>query len=65
MHDIANDWKNIYLTLFEKITVIKAFMLPHLTHIATAIPNLSAKKIEEIKWIGEDFIRCGSPIVQM
>ena len=49
-----------YLTLFGKITVIKMYMLPQLTHKATVVPNLAAKQIEEIHRIWEDFIREGS-----
>ena len=63
MHNIANNWKYHYLTLFEKITVIKTYMLPQLTHIATVIPNLSAKQIQEIEKIWEEFIRSGCPTV--
>ena len=38
-------------------------MLHLLTHIATVIPNLSIKQIQEIHKLWEDFIREGSPKV--
>ena len=64
MRDIASNWKFRYLTcIFEKVTVIKMFMLPQLTHIATVIPSLTAKQIEEIHKIWEHCICEGGPKV--
>ena len=48
MRNVANNWKVRYLTIFGKITVTKTFMLPQLTHVATVIPSLTAKQVEEI-----------------
>ena len=56
MRDVANNWKFCYLTLFGKITVIKTYMLPQLTHIATVVQNLATKQIEEIHKVWEEFI---------
>ena len=36
-----NSWRQRFLTVFEKIIVIKTMCLPKFTHIATVIPNLS------------------------
>ena len=63
MQDIASSWKFTYLTIFDKLTVIKTFMLPQLTNIATVVPTLSAKPIDEIHKIWNEFIREGSPNV--
>ena len=52
MRDIANNWKFKYLTIFGKITVIKTFMLPQLTHVATVVPSLTIKEIDEIQESG-------------
>ena len=49
MREISNSWKFRYLTIFGKITVIKTFMLPKLTHTVTVVPSLTAKLIEEIE----------------
>ena len=46
MRDVSNNWKYRYLTIFAKITVIKTYMLPKLTHIASVILNLTPQKIE-------------------
>ena len=45
MQDVMNSWKFRHLIIFGKLTVIKTFCLPKLTHIATVIPNLSSTKI--------------------
>ena len=60
MRDISNSWKFKYLPIFGKIAVIKTFMLPQLTHIATVIPSLSIKQMEEIHKIWDEFIQEGS-----
>ena len=60
MRDIARSWKFKYLTIFGKLTVIKSFMLPQLTHVATVVQSLSAKQIEEIHGIWNESIREGS-----
>ena len=39
------------------------FMMPQITHLATLIPNLTAKQVEEMHKIWEDFICEGSPKV--
>ena len=63
MHNIFNSWKFKYLTIFDKLTVIKTFMLPQFTHIATVVSSLSAKQVDEIHRIWNKFIREGSPKV--
>ena len=57
MHEVSNSWKFRYLTIFGKIKVIKIFIMPKLTHTATVVASLTAKQIEEIENIWEDFIR--------
>ena len=57
MHNVANNWEFCYLTLFGQISIIKTHILSQLTHIATVVPNLATKQIEEIHRIWEDFIR--------
>ena len=52
MKEVANDWKFRYLSIFGNITVMKTFMFPKFTHIASIVSNLSAKIVEEIKKIG-------------
>ena len=63
MRDIANSWKFRYLTIFGKLTVIKMFLLLQLTHVATVVPTLTAKQIEEIHSVWNEFIHVGSPNV--
>ena len=63
IRDISNNWKFRYLTIFGKMTVMKMFMLPQLTHLATVIPSLTARQVEEIHKIWEDFICEDSPNV--
>ena len=63
MQDIADNRKFKYLTIFRKIMVIKTFMLPQLMHIATVVPSLTVKQIEEIHGIWNEFIHEGSPRV--
>ena len=53
---IANSWRNIYVSVYGKVCVVKTLMLPKLTHIATNLPNLKAKQILEIEKIWYDYI---------
>ena len=38
-------------------------MLPQLTHVATVVPTLTTKQIEEIHGVWNEFIHAGSPSV--
>ena len=51
------------MTVFGKITVIKTMCLPKFTHIATVIPSLSLKRINEIEREFEIFINHKNPSV--
>ena len=51
-----SSWKHRFLTVFDKITVIKTMCLPKFTHIATVIPSLSLKRINEIEREFEIFL---------
>ena len=42
---VANSWKNIYVSIYGKVCVVKTLMLPKLTHFATVLPTLTAKQI--------------------
>ncbi|MCP3679187.1 MAG: hypothetical protein GY782_02550, partial [Gammaproteobacteria bacterium] len=53
---IANSWKNRYVSVYGKVCVIKTLMLPKLTHIATVLPNLSAKQIKEIEQVWYNYL---------
>ena len=54
---VANDWRNKYLTIFGKITVIETFMLSKLSHIATILPTPPKVFCKKIKSIMIDFIK--------
>ena len=58
-----SSWKHRFLTVFGKITVIKTMCLPKFTHIATVIPSLSLKQINEIEREFEIFINYKNPSV--
>ena len=51
------------MTVFGKITVIKTMCLPKFTHIATVIPSLSIKRINEIERKFDTFINHNNPSV--
>ena len=57
MQEVINSCMFRYLTIFSKVTIIKTSMLPKLTHIASVIPSLTAKRMEEIEKEWEYFIR--------
>ena len=63
MQEIMNNWKFRYLTRFGKLTVIKTYMLPQLTNVATVVPTLTARQIDEIHRVWNEFIHAGSPSV--
>ena len=63
MQEIVNNWKFRYLNIFGKLTVIRTYMLPQLTHVATVVPTLNAKHIDEIHRLWNEFIHAGSPNV--
>ena len=54
---LAKKWRYRYLTVFGKICVIKTLILPKLAHLATSLPNISRKKIEEIGKICLKFLK--------
>ena len=51
-----SSWRHRFLTVFDKITVIKTMCIPKFTHIATVIPNLSLGQIKEIEKEFEIFL---------
>ena len=53
---LLNKWSYKFLTPYGRITIIKTLALPKITHIATAIPNLDNKLIEDIQKILFDFL---------
>ena len=63
MQDIGNNWNFRYLTIFSKLTVIKTYMLPQLTHVATVVRALTAKQIDEIHRVWNEYIHAGSQSV--
>ena len=53
---LLNKWSYKFLTPYGRITIIKTLALPKITHIATALPNLDTKQINEIQKILFDFL---------
>ena len=54
--DVANSWRNRYVSVYGKVCVVKTLMLPKLTHIATVLPTLPTKQIKEMEKIWHDYI---------
>ena len=48
---VANSWRNRYVSVYGEVCVVKTLMLPKLTHIATVLPTLKKKQIDEIEKI--------------
>ena len=61
---LLNKWSYKFLTPYGRITIIKTLALPKITHIATAIPNLDNKLIEDIQKILFDFLWKKNPSQQ-
>ena len=57
MRQTTNDWRCQYLLKDGKITIIKTYLLPKLTHIAMILPYLTVKELSEIEGIWERFIK--------
>ena len=55
-------WKFRYLTVFDKITVMKTMCLPKFTHVSTVIKSLSITKINEIEKEFNRFINDNTPL---
>ena len=53
---LLNKWSYKFLTPYGRITIIKTLALPKITHIATAIPNLDTKLIDDIQKLLFDFL---------
>ena len=54
---VANDWRQKYLTIFGKITVVKTFMLSILSQVATMIPTPSNAYCKKFEKVMVEFIR--------
>ena len=44
------------MSVYGKVCVVKTLMLPKLTHIATVLPNLSAKQIKETEQVWYNYL---------
>ena len=45
---IPDSWRNRYVSVYGKVCVVKALMLPKLTHIATVLPTMKKNKLNKL-----------------